>query len=350
MRITIKDLAKDAGVSPATVSYVINNGPRTVHPQTRERVLASIRRLDYHPSAVARGLSSKRMNTLGVFVNYWEIPVSNQINQYLMSVLNGILAAAQRRKQIIALFMDSLWADGQNKVSVFCDGRCDGLLLAGLLDNSPIVATLKQQGVPFVLVNDVSEDPDVSWVDVDNVGAACAMTDHLLAQGHRRIAILCGNATISSTVLRHAGYQKALATAGIACDPTLILPGIYSIPSGYERTLELMRRPIPLRPTALFCSSDDIAFGAMQALQELELRVPQNVSVVGFDDLPSAANTQPPLTTVRQPLRALGEHAVELLLAQIEGTAPTGQKEVLPTELIIRASVAPPLDTGLSIR
>ncbi len=338
MRITIKDLARDAGVSPATVSYVINNGPRAVHPTTRERVLESIRRLDYHPSAVARGLSNKRMNTLGIITLYWDVP---EVNLYFAGVLNGILAVAQRRQQSINLFPEYTWAEAVRNLATHCDGRCDGILLFAPPTDIPLVSILGKKNLPFVLVSDHSEEPEVSGVDIDNAGAACALVTYLVEQGHQRIAILGGDANMTSAQQRRQGYRQALEAADIGYDAALDLPGTYNSASGYRSTMALLERSAEAQPTALFCSNDDIAFGALRALQERGRRVPQEMSVVGFDDLPPASMTQPPLTTVRQPLRELGERAAEMLLAQIAGVAPSGQKEVLPTELIVRASVAP---------
>lgn len=339
MRTTIKDLAKASGVSSATVSYVLNNGPRPVHLKTRERVLEAIRRLNYHPNAVARGLSRRRMNTLGIVSPFDIFPT---VNYYFVTVLHGVLRVAMQRKQNTSVFVGSEWADVQHSLPTFTDGRCDGLLLVGVPNNSAIISALTQWDVPFVLLSDVSEEPAVSSVDIDNVGAAEQVTEYLLGLGHRRIALLSGEAEVNSARLRRQGYQQMLAKAGISADPALTPPGGYFEASGYARAMELMRLPEKQRPTALFCGDDEIALGALRALKALGLRVPEDVSVCGFDDIPPAAIADPPLTTVRQPLAQLGERATEILLTQIDENAPGGQKEVLPAELIVRASVACP--------
>jgi LacI family transcriptional regulator len=343
MAVTIKDLAKACGVAPSTVSYVLNNGPRVVHPQTRERVLEAARRLNYHPSAVARGLSKKRMETVGVVMGYWASP---DTDPYFGSILGGILTVAQERRQSMTLFMEHSWTDALGNLRFYCDGRCDGLLLVAPPTDHAILAALKQKEIPFVVVSDLTTDPDISGVDVDNRAAACAMVGYLVAQGHRRIAMLGGHASLSSAPQRLQGYRDALAEAGIPYDEGLFLPGAYNQDTGYERARKLMCLPEAHRPTALFCCSDAIAFGALRAFKELGYQVPCDVSVAGFDDVFMAALTQPPLTTVRQPLRQIGERAAEVLLSQIQDRVPGIQKEVLPTELILRDSVTVPKPGG----
>ncbi len=339
MPVTIKDLAKACGVAPSTVSYVLNNGPRAVHPQTRERVLEAVRRLDYHPSAVARGLSRKRMDTIGVVMGYWSSP---DIDPYVGSILGGILTVAQRRRQSTTLFMERSWPDALENVRHYCDGRCDGLLLVAPTVENAVLPVLKLREIPFVVISDVPPDPDISCVDVDNRAAAREMTRYLIKQGHRRIALLRGHADLSSAIERLQGYREALAEADIPCDEGLMPAGQYNQPTGYERAQRLMRLPEARRPTALFCCNDYIALGALRGLKELGLRVPQDVSVVGFDDVPLAAATQPSLTTVRQPLRRIGTRAAEILLSQIQEGAANARREVLPTKLMLRDSVAPP--------
>ncbi|HZP80939.1 MAG TPA: LacI family DNA-binding transcriptional regulator [Chthonomonadaceae bacterium] len=339
MATTIKDLAKASGVSPATVSYVLNNGPRPVHSQTRERVLEAMRRLNYHPSAVARGLSKKRLDTVGVVMGYWATP---DIDPYVGSILGGILTVAQRRRQSTTLFMEHSWTDVLNNVPLYCDGRCDGLLLIAPPIETPVFAALKQKQIPFVLISDLTEDPDISGVDVDNRTAAYRMVCYLIGQGHRRIALLRGDDNLTSAAQRLQGYCDALEEAGIPYDEALVLPGGYNQDRGHERALELMRLPESRRPTALFCSNDNIAFGALNALKELGLQVPRDISVAGFDDVFMAALMHPPLTTVHHPLRRIGERAAEILLSQIHDGAPQAQKEVIPAELTLRDSVAAP--------
>lgn len=337
---TIRDVARASGVSPATVSYVLNDGPKRVKPHTRERVLRTMREMNYHPSAVARGLSRKRMNAIGVvFPNEFLSPAQNP---YIGPLLDGILAAATRFHQNVTLFTGQLWSDMAHSLPVFCDGRCDGMLLISPPQGSDIVVALLNQQVPFLMIGASAEQPGAASIDVNNCEAAQLLVKYLIKKGHRRIAYLGGDATMQSAHLRYEGYRKALEEAGLSHSADLAPEGVYRQVSGYERTRSLMDLPKESVPTALFCGSDEIALGAFQALKDLGKDIPADVSVAGFDDIAAASTTNPPLTTVRQPLRLLGERAVEMLLSRIADKGQQGEKEYLPSELIVRSTVAPP--------
>lgn len=349
--VTIKQVAAEAGVSLMTVSAVLRARADDKYPvaaATRERVLSAARRLNYFPSAVAQGMRGQRINTIGVVLINPEARLLG--DTYVCGVLDGIIAVANARRQNTTLFTGSRWAGAAESLPTFCDGRTDGLIILSPSPDSDIVPALLEVGLPFVLVNGQSDDPRVSSVDIDHVAPMEELVGCVIAQGHRRIAFLPGRSQSHSARLRQEGYRRALDTAGIAPNPDLIVPGFYSATSGYERTQQLLRFPPSERPTALCCGSDQIAFGALRALQEAGLRVPEEISVTGFDDVPEAATQSPPLTTVRQPLEDLGHHAAQSLLATIEAGAPLGQKEELPTELILRRSVAaaPPAPAPLS--
>lgn len=338
MRVTIRDLARAAGVSSATVSYVINNGPRTVRPETRERVLDAMRRLDYHPSAVARALSSKRMNTLGVVAQL----TGDSLNYWFASILQALLKSCMARRQNVALFVGSHWTDARKSMPTYRDGRCDGLILLAPPNTDEMARALMDKGVPFVLLNDVCEHPLVSHVDVDNESSMETLVAEVIAAGHRRIALVGGEMELSSARLRHRGYVRALSQAGIAYRAELVPPARYDETEGFRHVHRLMALPKDRRPTAICCGNDAIAFGAIKALSELGYRVPTDVSVTGFDDVPTSALCVPPLTTVRQPFDQLGRIAVDALVEQIEGAAVYARKEVLPGELVRRETVAPP--------
>lgn len=337
---TIRDVAKASGVSPATVSYVLNNGPKRVKPHTKERVLRTMREMNYHPSAVARGLSRKRMNAIGVvFPNEFSSVVANP---YVGPLLEGVLEVATRRHQNVTLFTGQLWSDTVHSLPVYADGRCDGMVLISPPEESDIVSGLLNRNVPFILVGTNSEDPSVACVDIDDFQAAYRLVSYLLKQGHRRIAYIGGERTIQSSRLRHEGYRKALEEAGAAYRPELAPEGGYRKESGAQRALALMELPKKDRPTALFCGNDEMALSAIQSLKSRGLAVPQDVSVAGFDDIAAAATSMPPLTTIRQPVRLLGERSADILISMIDHRPAAGQKELLYTELIIRDSVVPP--------
>jgi DNA-binding LacI/PurR family transcriptional regulator len=337
--ISIRDVAERAGVSRATVSRVLNATDALVAAPTRERVLAVVRELEYHPRAVARGLAGKPMNTLGVVLAY--ILPSVTADPFLGPVLDGILATNKRRRQKTVIFTENDWDEALRHLPTYCDGHCDGLILVIPSLNSEIVQALKQKPVPFVVVGEYRDDPEVTVVDTDNVALAYSAVRHLVEQGHRRIAILCGNPELTSNSQRVAGYRRALAEAGIACDETLIMPGEYWEWSGVENTELLMQRPPQKRPTALFCSNGRIALGALRALETLKVRVPQDISVSAISETAEISTARLPLTAAQMPLRQVGEQATEILLAQIHDGTVAGTKILLPGELVVRETVNP---------
>jgi LacI family transcriptional regulator len=321
---------------------VVLNGTRSgtrVSEATRGRIRNAARELGYHPNAVARGLSRRRMDTVGVV---FPAPTRHEVNLYYTPILNGILEVATERRQYTTLCTAQTWPDVEQNLPTYCDGRCDGLLLIGPPAASPIVSELRKRHIPFVLINDTSSDPDVSTVDVDNIGGAFKMVSHLLELGHRRIAFLGGDSIMNSSAQRAEGYRRAFRAAGLEPDGSLMFPGYYWRQYGYDLTRHLMGLPAKSQPTAIFCAGDDIAFGALDALIELGLKVPDDMSVAGFDDILTAALSQPPLTTVRQPHFSIGRRAAEILLDQIQGTAEGAQKDLFSPELVLRRTVGPP--------
>src|SRR5579871_5005768 len=335
---SIRDVAERAGVSRATVSRVLNGTDALVAAPTRERVLTVVRELEYHPRAVARGLAGKPMNTLGVILAY--ILPSVTSDPFLGPVLDGILAMNKRKRQKTVIFTENDWDEAMNHLPTYCDGHCDGLILVIPSLTSKIVQALKRKPVPFVVVGENREDPDLTVIDIDNVEMAYSAVRYLTEQGHRRIAILCGNQELTSSSQRLEGYRRALAEANIACDETLVMPGQYWEWSRHENAELLMRLPATERPTALFCSNGRIALGALRALEAMNVRVPQDVSVTAISETTEISTALLPLTAAQTPLRQLGEHAVEMLLAQIHNGATAGTKTLLPGELVVRESVA----------
>lgn len=337
MAVSIYEVAAEAKVSIATVSRVLNGGPTAqVAPATQERVRKAALRLDYHPSGVARGLARGRMNTIGLVLYYEQPSVTS--DPYLGPCLDGILAVHKRDHQNTVLFTKSNWAEALEHLPTYCNGYCDGLMLMLPRTDSDIVRALASRDLPFVLVGDSRNEPDLFCVDVDNVGAGRDAVRYLIGLGHRRIAAFCGDAIFYSSGQRLEGYRQALEEAGIAYDPALVREGSYfPEPGSCEANVcAVLERPASERPTAVFCFNDKIALDTLQALRERGVAVPHEMSVIGFDDIPTAAASTPALTTLRQPIRAIGERAAELLLARIHNTAPPGQKELLSAEIIVR--------------
>jgi DNA-binding LacI/PurR family transcriptional regulator len=336
---TIKDVAQESGVSTATVSYVLNNGPRRVDPGTRQRVLGVMERLQYHPSTMARGMSRKHLDCIGVV---FPQPYPRLVaDSYFSDILDGIIHVATERGQNVTLYTGLEWR-GQASLPAFRDRRVDGLLLIAPLTDSGIVPALIETSVPFVLIDSTSENAQINSVDIDNADAALQVVGHLAALGHRRIALLGGQANSPSTRPRRLGFEQAMAQHGLTLDPALMIEGTYTREWGCEGMGRLLDLPNP--PTAVFAGGDGIAAGAYQACTDRGLSVPEDLSVVGFDDAPYARTLTPPMTTVHHPLTRIGATAATLLLdcLQCPGDDCPATQIVLPTDLIVRESTAAP--------
>ncbi len=354
---TLEDVAREVGVS-AMIASVVLNGARSstrVSEKTRARVLEAAERLRYRPNAVARGLSRRRMDTLGVVATFDR----SEINLYFLEVLNGILHAVAEQGQNATVFSISDWIHDEARILEFCDGRVDGMIFIAPHRILAAFTEMFQHHTPFVTLHSSQLPSNAFNIDVDDEGGAHAAVRHLIARGHRRIAHFTGGLDLLGGRQRLAGYRRALEETGILYDPSLILPGGYSANSGRERMQAMLTegRINPL-PTAIFCANDAIAYGCMEVMAGFGLRVPDDISIVGFDDTLMARTTTPPLTTMRQPFHQMGRRAVALLLAQIRDeeipmeenaalasivpTASGYHTEVFATELVVRSSVGPP--------
>lgn len=338
---SIKDVARESGVSTATVSRIINNQPKAATDKTRQNVLDTMRRLNYRPSAVARGLSCRRMNTLGVvFVSTLRSVLA--ADSYYARILDGVLVASKQAHQKTLLYFEDTWAEAHRNLSSYSDRQCDGLILLGPVVSPAFFETLQNHRVPFVVTGGSPVAPDVSMVAMDDPNAGYQSTAYLLEQGHRRIAYLPGDDAMLSSSRRLQGYRQALEAWHVPFDDQLTPAGTYGPESGFTRAQALWRRPPASRPTALFCGDDWIALGALNGLRELGVRVPEDVSLVGVNDSFEAERVHPLLTSVRQPSQQIGQRLVELLLAQMADRTQPALHQLYPGELIVRDSVAPP--------
>ena len=348
---TLQDIAREAGVTAMTVSVVLNGATSStrVSEGTRLRINEVAARLRYRPNAVARGLSRRRMDTIGVACQI----EGGELNLYFLEVLNGILEANVAQGQSTTILSITDWLQDEPKLLAFCDGRVDGVICVGPLFSSEFAETL-QHHTPFITLHSNEALPYTRNLTVDDEGGAFAVTQYMIAQGHRRILHLSGNQTFTGAQRRLDGYRRALDEGGIAFNHALVVPGDFSVASGRERMTAILGscRFDPL-PTAIFCANDAIAYGCIEALTSRGLRVPHDISIAGFDDALTARMTFPPLTTVRQPFREMGRRAVELLLPQIASSNASSPETVFPSpselledifplKLIIRDSVGPP--------
>ncbi len=339
-RPTITDVARESGVSIATVSYVLNNGPRKVDVDTKARVKASMERLKYYPNTIARALTNKRLNAIGIVFPHPYPSVFT--DPYFVSLMDGIVREAARRHQNVMLYTGLEW-NGADSLPAFQDRRVDGLILIAMLTDSTIVPSLTEAGLSFVQINGQVTDAAVSNIDIDNAEAARQVVAHLAGLGHRRIALLGGQANSPSTLPRREGYLRGMAENDLHLDPAIVLEGLYDRAWGRDGMAALLALSEP--PTAVFAGGDGIAEGVYEVCRERGIRIPTDLSIVGFDDTPAAAHLDPPLSSVRQPLAQMGSTAAATLLDQLDSgalaPAPAPQI-VLPVELIVRASTAAP--------
>lgn len=329
-RPTITDVAAAAGVSVATVSKVINQR-YGVSPATAQRVLAVIAELGYESSLVASSLRRSRTGVIGVLVNEFE--------PYSTELLKGISASlAGSGYELLAHSHGGLSDvnDGWERRSL---SRLARTLIDGAIVVTPSTLITDQAGIPVVAIDPHTGPDGPPTVDADNVPGARSAVDHLVSLGHRRIGYLGGRPDLRSAQLREQGFREGLAAAGLAAEPELMRVAGYQPALAEPSARELLTLPDDRRPTAIFAANDLSAIKVLQVATELGLRVPEDLSVIGFDNVPDAANSS--LTTVAQPLGAMGAAALGLLMDGLAGKT-VDQHLRLPTELVIRSSTAPP--------
>jgi DNA-binding LacI/PurR family transcriptional regulator len=330
-RVTIQDVASKAGVSRQTVSRVIN-GKGEVSGRTRERVLAVIQELGYRPSEIARSLVRHKTNTLGLIT-------ADFSDYFFTQVIVGAEAEARRHGYFFLLCStERNPADEPEYLRLLSERQVDGVLFArpSTEPDSRHLASLIRQGVPCVCTAYRLPGESLIVVDVDNELGGRLATGCLLRAGRRRIGMITGPPHWLSARNRWRGYRAALEEGGLPYDEGIIAFGDWSYESGYAAMKALLEEEPAL--DGLFAHNDCMAIGAMRALAECGRRVPDDVAVVGFDDIPVAAYCNPPLSTVRQPMRQVGELAARLLIDAVEGRNPERKEVLLEPELIVRQS------------
>lgn len=337
---TIKDVAREAGVSVATVSRVFNDSER-VNEDTRRRVRAVAEKLRFWPNGVARSLITNRTHAIGVLL-------PDLHGEFFSEVIRGIDLAA--RREGLHVLVSSSHSDTTELVTTLRSmrGRIDGLIvMAPDIDSVPAIRATAWD-CPVVLLGPGAEVPDFDTVAIANLDAAYSVVRHLQRLGHRRIATITGPLGNRDALQRLEGYRNAMREGGIANTRALEVAGDFSEPSGYQGTQALLKLSPP--PTAVFVANDVMAVGVLGALRDAGLRAPRDMAVVGFDDIGLARHLTPPLTTVRVDAYQMGERALQRLLRRDRGEpAPARSHEVLSTSLVVRASCgASPIETRRS--
>jgi LacI family transcriptional regulator len=329
-----------AGVSTAVVSYVINNGPRAASAEARARVLQAIDQLGYHPSALGRGLRAQRTSTIAYLDSDYS-PLDVFVSSYSAGILTGLAGTLREHGYYLLIYPLEIGEDLTTLESMLRSGRVDGLVLR-LVEDPPasdaLLEVVSATGVPCICLERV---PDARFgigaITFDDTAAGYLATRYLLDKGHRRIAHLAGDERYASARDRRQGYLRALEEAGVEVQPELMARGDWD-PLSVDARVEALRA-LPDPPTAVFSANDDLAFRLIQVLRDDGVRVPNDVAVVGFDDIPLADQMKPALTTLHIPLTDLGRRAAERLLTLVDTPEPPEPLvDTLPIELIPRAS------------
>lgn len=329
---SIKDIARIAKVSHPTVSRALQNSP-LVNAQTAARIRKIADETGYRASAVARGLVTRRTRTIGLVVTTVADPFASE-------VVCGIEQTANDYGYSVILADSNADPERERKVvQSLAERRIDGIIVTSSRVGALYVPLLSQMMVPIVLVNDQYPGDFVHSVMIRNQEGLRAVTEHMIALGHKRIAFIGDRFGYQSDTERLAGYRAALSAAGIPAPAELVVHG----DGGAETAMQAMEQLLAIAkpPTAVCCYNDMTALGAMRCLRGRGVRVPAEISIAGFDDLFFAAYTEPPLTTIRQPMRRMGHMAMESLLKLMEGKESVAQIHI-EAELVVRQSTAPP--------
>jgi LacI family transcriptional regulator len=337
---TIRDVAKKAGVSIATVSYVLNENPNeAISEQAKKRVMSAVRALNYHRAAAAVNLATQRTRNLGIILYPTHSDVTNPFYSF---VIQGIIREAMERDyNLLFSYVEPSYRDSQDLPKVIREANVAGVIFVGHL-NPRMLYDIRDAGVAVVAIDHHPRIRDVASIQIDNRAGGRLAAEHLVGLGHEDFAFVGYVADNASIVQRAQAFLRALDRLGV--DRTrqreLVACKAITFNEGYERSRELFQRSLPV--TAIFCANDEIAAGALRAVRELGNSVPRDVSVVGFDDVIVASYTDPPLTTIRVSKDELGRRATSRLLDLVERRRSDTREDVIPVELVVRSSTAAP--------
>ncbi len=330
-KFTIADIARIAKVSKTTVSRVLNHKPY-VEAETKRRILAIIEETGFIPQYSAISLAGGKTNIIGLLV-------PSLSNPYSLTVIQGVAEKIAGENFDLMLYTTGLSEQNQKRfIQKLSKNVVDGLVVLLPRESTDLEKELFTSDLPIVLIDHRGINTHVPTIAVTNEKGGYDATKYLISLGHRAIAFITGVLDFGCSIERLEGYKVALASHDIAFESRFVTLGDFTESSGYASAKALMNQHNP--PTAIFCSNDEMAIGAMKAIQDMGLRVPHDVSIIGFDDISKASMVYPPLTTIRQPLFEMGEHAAKLLVDLINGTKIHKACTVLQTELVIRGSCA----------
>ncbi len=327
--MNLEEIGRLSGTSRSTVSRVINNDPH-VSDETRRQVMDVVRRVNFQPNAAARSLAAGRTRVLGLVIPTGVASLFT--DPYFPLLVQGVASACNAHDHSVMLWLAEPEYERRTIGKLMQGGLIDGVILASVLTDDPMLQALSEGDLPFVLVGRQPGNSRLSYVDVDNVNSAREAVTHLLRLGRRRVASITGLLNMNVGADRRDGYLAALRQRSLPVDPDLIVEGDFTEAGGYAA----MQRLLPAHPDGVFVASDLMAIGALRALRDAGRRVPEDVALVSFDDMPFAARAEPPLTTMRQPVQRTGVVAAETLIDLITNPDSQPRRILLPTDLIIR--------------
>lgn len=325
--ITIKDVAKKAGVAVSTASYALN-GSNKVSEKTKERVLSAANELKYVPNNAARNLKLRKTNLIGLFVNNINGPFYDKLVKGVQDVIN-------MKDYEMIIFCDSGRTEGTS-YNFLKEGRVDGAIIISSNITNEQILDLNSEGLPLVLLDRKMKNSNLCSVTVDNVKGSVDAVEHLIKLGNRKIGFISGPKNSFDNKERMKGYLDTLKNNSIDVIDKYILKGMFTEESGYEAVKEFLSKNNDI-PDAFFSSNDEMAIGAIKAFHEAGIKVPQDVAIVGFDDIILGSYIKPKLTTIRRPMYELGMFSTNMLMSILEGKS-TNSSLVLSTKLIIRES------------
>jgi len=330
-QVTLRDISELTGFSINTVSRALND-KEEVREGTRAKILAAAHKLGYRPNRLAKGLRSSKTGTIGVVV-------TDVANPFFSALVKGIARAARDLDySIILQDSDEDYAGEEEAINVLLSEQVDGILITPVQSGKQTIERLSESQFPFVLVGRYFQELDTNYVVPDDYLGGFMVTEHLLQQGYKRLAMVNGPLHISSARERFQGFSDALMKYGVPLDESLVVNGALTVEEGIELSRPILKGAT--RPSAVVCYSDFVAFGVMQAVREIGLSIPDDTAVVGFDDVRMSSCLQVPLTTIRSPKEELGRQAMQLLVDRLEKNHNPGEtdKRKLAVELVPRES------------
>lgn len=331
MALTLEDIAQLTGVSRSTVSRVIN-GDQNVAERTRQKVLGVIKDINFQPNLAARGLAVGRTGVLGLVIPTSVSAIFTE--PFFPLLIQGVSSACNASDYSVMLWLAEPEYERRTISRILYSGLVDGVVVSSAQTDDTIINSLAENKLPFILVGRHPTSEAYSYVDVDNRVAAYQAVMHLFRLGRRRVATITGPQNAAPGVERYQGYQDALRERNLPIDPDLVIFGDFTEACGYAS----MQRLLAHKPDAIFAASDAMALGVIRAAREAGLQLPQDLAIVGFDDIPQAAQSIPALTTVRQSIPRMGASAAEALIDMVENGSEPPRHLILPTQLIIRDS------------